>query len=57
MPQLKTTPLGNNPADKTPGAKAMAGVLKGKWPVFIIATIVIAAILTTVFLSNYFSRR
>ena len=55
MSQIKKTPLGNNPAGKTPGSKAITKDRKGRRTVFIVASVVIALILIIVGVSLYFS--
>ena len=55
MPQIKKTPLGNNPAGKTPDSKAVARDRKGRRTAFIVAAVVVVLILIIVGVSYYFS--
>ncbi len=53
MPQIKKTPLGNNPAGKAPDSKAVTRDRKGRRTAFIIASVVIVLILVIVGVSLY----
>jgi len=55
MPQIKKTPLGNNPSGKAPGSKAITSDRKGRRTAFIIASVVIVLILIIVGVSYFFS--
>jgi len=53
MPQIKKTPLGNNPTGKAPDSKAVTRDRKGRRTAFIIASVVIVLILVIVGVSLY----
>ncbi len=55
MPQIKKTPLGNNPTGKAPDSKAVTRDRKGRRTAFIIASVVIVLILVIVVVSYFFS--